>query len=63
MEVREPSAQSWRVKSLRVDEKHEEGTDYGGEQPNREVANWRVCEGFSYHSEVNSGWSVRVGED
>ena len=50
-------------KSLRVDEQREEGTYYGGEQQNREVANWRVRTGFSYHSEVNSGWSVHVGED
>ena len=35
----------------------------GDEQQNREVMNWRVREGFSSHSEVNSGWSVRVGED
>ena len=46
MDVREPSTQSWRVKSLHVDEQCEEGTDYGGEQQNREVANWRVREGF-----------------
>ena len=63
MDVCEPSTQSWRVKSLHVDEKHEEGTDCGGEQLNCEVPNWRVREGFSCHSEVNSGWSVHVGED
>ena len=45
--VRGCSAQSWRVKSLRVDEQREEGTDCGGEQQNREVTNWRVREGFS----------------
>ena len=37
--VRGCSAQSWRVKSLCVDEQCEEGTDCGGEQQNREVAN------------------------
>ena len=51
------------MKSLRVDEQREEGIDYGGEQKNHEVANWRVREGFSFHSEVNSGWNVHMGED
>ena len=42
------------MKSLRVDEQHEEGTDCGGEQPNREVANWRVREGFFFPAIVKS---------
>ena len=50
-------------RALRVDEQREEGTDCGGEQQNSEVVNWSVREGFSCHSEVNSGWSVHVGED
>ena len=51
MDVREPSAQSWRVKSLRVDEQREEGTDCGGN------VQWRE------HVSVYCWWSVRVGED
>ena len=51
MDVREPSAQSWRVKSLHVDEQREEGTDCGGS------TQWRECLG------VSCWWSVRVGED